>query len=73
MDAVDSPIGKLPIKEQLDLSGLDMDDDDLARILGVDTDGWKAAVPQIREHFGQFGDRLPAELSAAVDELEAAL
>ncbi len=73
VDAVDSPIGKLPIKEQLDLAGLDMDDDDLDRILGVDTEGWKGAVPQIREHFGRFGDRLPAELSAAVDELEAAL
>jgi phosphoenolpyruvate carboxykinase (GTP) len=73
VDAVDSPIGKLPIKEQLDLSGLDMDDDDLDRILGVDTEGWKGAVPQIREHFGRFGDRLPAELNAAVDELEAAL
>jgi phosphoenolpyruvate carboxykinase (GTP) len=73
VDAVDSPIGKLPIKEQLDLAGLDMDDDDLDRILGVDTEGWKGAVPQIREHFGRFGDRLPAELNAAVDELEAAL
>ncbi len=73
VDAIDTPIGKLPIKEQLDLSGLDIDDDDLERILAVDTDGWKGAVPQIREHFGQFGDRLPAELTAAVDQLEAAL
>jgi phosphoenolpyruvate carboxykinase (GTP) len=73
VDAIDSPIGKLPIKEQLDLSGLDMDDDDLERVLGVDTAGWKGAVPQIREHFDRFGDRLPSELTAAVDQLEAAL
>lgn len=73
VDAVDTPIGKLPVKDQLDLSGLDVDHDDLDRILAVDTDGWKAAVPQIRQHLGQFGDRLPAELSTAVDQLEAAL
>lgn len=73
VDAIDTPIGKLPIKEQLDLSGLDIDDDDLDRILTVDTDGWKGAVPQIREHFDRFGDRLPAELTKAVDQLEAAL
>ena len=73
VDAIDTPIGKLPIKDQLDLSGLDIDDDDLDRILAVDTAGWKGAVPQIREHFGRFGDRLPTELNNAVDELEAAL
>ncbi len=73
VDAIDTPIGKLPVKDQLDLSGMDMDDDDLDRILAVDTEGWKGAVPQIREHFSQFGDRLPSELAAAVDQLEAAL
>jgi phosphoenolpyruvate carboxykinase (GTP) len=73
VDAIDSPIGKLPVPSQLDLSGLDIDQADLDTLLAVDTEGWKGAVPQIREHFGRFGDRLPAELNAAVDELEAAL
>ena len=73
VDAVHTPIGKLPVKDQLDLAGLDLDPDDLERILAVDTDGWKGAVPQIREHFARFGDRLPAQLTEAVDQLEAAL
>jgi phosphoenolpyruvate carboxykinase (GTP) len=73
VDAIDSPIGKLPVPEQLDLSGLDIDQADLDALLAVDTEGWKGAVSQIREHFGRFGDRLPAELNSAVDELEAAL
>jgi hypothetical protein len=30
-------------------------------------------VPQIREHFARFGDRLPVQLTQAVDQLEAAL
>ena len=73
VDAIDSPIGKLPVPNQLDLSGLDIEQADLDTLLAVDTEGWKYAVPQIREHFSRFGDRLPAELNAAVYELEAAL
>ncbi len=73
VDAIDSPIGKLPVPGQLDMSGLDIDQADLDTLLAVDTEGWKGAVSQIREHFGTFGDRLPDELNAAVDELEAAL
>ena len=73
VEAVDTPIGKLPVKDQLDLEGLDLDPDDLDRILAVDTNGWKGAVPQIRGHFARFGDRLPVQLTQAVDQLEAAL
>lgn len=72
-DAIDTPIGKLPPKDSLDLKGLEIDDKDLDAILSVDTTGWKAAVPQIRDHFARFGDKLPDELNKAVDELEAAL
>ncbi|MFN3254735.1 MAG: phosphoenolpyruvate carboxykinase (GTP) [Ilumatobacter sp.] len=72
-EAIDTPIGKLPTKDSLYLDGLDIDDKDLTAILSVDTDGWKSAVPQIRDHFAQFGDKLPAELNKAVDELEATL
>jgi phosphoenolpyruvate carboxykinase (GTP) len=72
-DVIDTAIGKLPTRDALDLSGLDISDADLDAILGVDTEGWKGAVPQIRDHFAQFGDKLPRELTKAVDELEAAL
>ena len=57
----------------LDTTGLDVAADDLHELLSVDADGWKAAVPQIREHFAQFGDRLPAQLSLALDELDGKL
>ena len=70
---VDTAIGKLPTRESLDLEGLEIDDADLEAILSVDTEGWKRAIPQIREHFAQFGDSLPSELNNAVDQLEAAL
>ncbi len=60
--AIDTPIGKLPTKEALDIDGLEIDDADLDALLAVDVDGWRGAIPQIREHFAQFGDRLPDEL-----------
>jgi phosphoenolpyruvate carboxykinase (GTP) len=72
-DAIDTPIGKLPTKESLDTDGLEIDEADLDTILSVDIDGWKSAIPQIREHYARFGDRLPAVLNVEVDTLEAKL
>ena len=72
-EAIDTPIGKLPTKAALDTDGLEIDDADLDTLLSVDVDGWQSAIPQIREHFAQFGDRLPAVLNVEVDTLEAKL
>jgi phosphoenolpyruvate carboxykinase (GTP) len=72
-EVVDSPIGRLPTKGSIDLDGLDIDDTDLDTLLSVDTPGWQAAIPQIREHYAMFGDKLPAQLQIAVDTLEARL
>jgi phosphoenolpyruvate carboxykinase (GTP) len=72
-DAVKTPIGYLPTPDALDTSGLDVADDDLSALLSVDTEGWRAAVPQIREHYASFGERLPAQLAARLDELATSL
>jgi phosphoenolpyruvate carboxykinase (GTP) len=71
--AVDTPIGRLPADGALDMAGLDVPPDAMRRLLDVDVDGWLAEVPLIREHFAQFGDRLPAALNVEVDRLEARL
>ena len=72
-DAVDTAIGRLPTAAALDTSGLDVDPADLDALLSVDAEGWCGAIPQIRAHYAQFGDRLPAQLQMAVDTLEARL
>jgi phosphoenolpyruvate carboxykinase (GTP) len=72
-EAVDTPIGLLPTKDALDTTGLDISGADLDDLLSVDVEGWQAAIPQIRDHYAQFGERLPATLDAAVDELERRL
>jgi phosphoenolpyruvate carboxykinase (GTP) len=72
-EAVDTPIGRLPTTSALDTDGLEIDEADLETLLSVDAAGWAAAIPEIREHYAQFGDRLPAQLQMAVDTLEARL
>jgi phosphoenolpyruvate carboxykinase (GTP) len=71
--AVSTPIGLLPAPGSLDVEGLDVSPDDLVELLSVQPEGWLEAVPQIREHFAQFGDKLPKDLSARLDSLEASL
>ena len=66
-------IGYLPTTDSLDTSGLDVKPTDLTELLSVDNPGWLEAVPQIRDHFATFGDRLPSELTTALNELESSL
>ncbi len=68
VEAVDTPIGRLPSTESLPTDGLDVTDDALAELLSVDVAAWKAELPLIAEHYATFGDRLP---SAMRDELAA--
>ena len=72
-DAVDTPIGRLPAPEALDTEGMDISADDLETLLSVDVEGWRHAIPQIREHYAQFGADLPASLTVALDTLDERL
>jgi phosphoenolpyruvate carboxykinase (GTP) len=66
-------IGYLPNATSLDTTGLQINEADLQAITSVDVDGWREAVPQIRDHYAAFGDRLPNELAMALDALESSL
>ena len=66
-------IGYLPSADSLDTSGMQINEADLQAITSVDVDGWREAVPQIRDHYAAFGDRLPTELATALDTLESSL
>jgi phosphoenolpyruvate carboxykinase (GTP) len=71
--AKDTPIGRLPDADDLDLQGLTIPAADIIKLLSVDKNGWLAEIPLIRQHFAKFGDRLPKELAREVDELEKRL
>jgi phosphoenolpyruvate carboxykinase (GTP) len=72
-DALDTPIGFVPTMDSLDVTGVDVTPADMAELLNVNVDEWRAEVPSIRQHYATFGDRLPAALHAQVDELETRL
>ena len=72
-EADKTAIGYLPNATSLDTTGMQINETDLQAITSVDVDGWREAVPQIRDHYAAFGDRLPNELATALDALESSL
>ncbi len=73
--ARETAIGLVPTAGEggIDIDGLDVSPETLAKLLEVDTDGWLTQLPQMREHLATFGDKLPAELTAQLDGLEQRL
>ncbi|MEI6127968.1 MAG: phosphoenolpyruvate carboxykinase domain-containing protein, partial [Pseudomonadota bacterium] len=71
--AVETPIGYIPEQGALEISGLHIALADMEELLRVDAAQWAAEIPDIREHFTQFGDRLPQELREQLNELEKRL
>ena len=72
-DAIETPIGYVPTPEALDLDGLDIPEADVEALLSVDPDAWRAELPDIRDFYAGFGNRLPAELLTELNALEERL
>ncbi len=73
IDAVDTPIGRVPTKRGLDTAGLEIDSIDLEAMLAVDPAEWLEEIGPIREFYAEFGAKLPRELEAQLDALEQRL
>jgi len=72
-DAVKTPIGYLPTPEGLATDGLSLPEEDLAALLSVDVEEWKAELPAIREWFDSLGDHVPGVVREQLDALEKRL
>ncbi len=68
-DAVETPIGRLPVIEQLDLAGLDLPREDVEALFEVDPDSWLAECDLTEQFFDRFGSRVPAALRAQLASL----
>jgi phosphoenolpyruvate carboxykinase (GTP) len=62
--AQESPLGWLPEPGALDLEGLAGGADRVRQALAWDAAEWRPALGDLEKFFGQFGDRLPAPLTA---------
>ena len=67
--AKDTAIGRVPEPAHLDTRGLDLPAANLAKLLGVDVEGWLAEVPLIKQHFAQFGSHLPEAMNRELEGL----
>ena len=72
-EAEETAIGFVPAPGAIDTGGLEVSKEDMAELLRVDVEDWRAEVPGIREYYERFGDRLPAALASQVDSLEQRL
>jgi phosphoenolpyruvate carboxykinase (GTP) len=71
--AVDTPIGRVPTPDAIDLDGLDLDPDVVARLVEVDAESWRGEIPLIEAHYDAMGERLPEALVEELRELEKRL
>jgi phosphoenolpyruvate carboxykinase (GTP) len=72
-DAVSSPIGYLPAPGAIPTEGLDVSDEDMAELLRVDVEEWKAESEHIAGYYEEFGDRVPPQLLAQLEALRRRL
>ena len=74
-EAVETPIGLMPPAGErgIDATDLDVSPETMARLLEVDVDGWLAQLPQMRQHYAEFGDALPVALRDQLTAFEERL
>jgi phosphoenolpyruvate carboxykinase (GTP) len=70
-DAVETVIGQVPTKSSLDLTGLDLPEDNIEQLLEVDPRAWKDEAEAQRAFLGTFGPKLPDALWRENEELTA--
>ena len=72
-EAIPSPIGLLPVVDELNLDGLDLPAADLEELFEIDADSWLAEAQLTEEFYDTFGDRLPPELRSQLAALRRRL
>jgi len=67
--ADDTPIGYLPRPEELDIRGLDIAPEVLVELTTVRPELWRKELADIGKYFDEFGERLPARLRRAANDV----
>lgn len=72
-EAVKTDIGYMPTADAIDTEGLDIAKEALESILDVNKDEWLKEVESIKEHYKNYGPKLPKELQNQLAALEQRL
>ncbi len=71
--AQETPIGNLPTADAISRPD-GVDESTMAELVALDKEGWLKEIEDIRTgHYPKFGDKLPPELAALLDDLESRL
>ena len=77
--AIDGVTGRYPKFEEFNLEGLDLGEEEWAKMYDIDPEAWAAEMDDTEEYYKQFGDKLPeaikeqlAKFRARIDEAKKA-
>ena len=73
VEAVQTPVGLAPIPGALNVTGLDISQEDLAALFAVDPVAWRRECDLAEEYFARMGERLPAQMTDQLAELRSRL
>ena len=72
-EAAETHIGNVPTVASIDRTGLDIDDDKMAKILAVDSYAWLGDVSFVEGHFDFTREQLTQEMRDEMQNLEKRL
>ena len=73
VDANETPIGNVPKKENIDISGLNEVAGNMDEILKVESSAWLKECDLIADSYTLYGDRLPKEMTEQFNKLKERL
>ncbi len=72
-ETVETPIGLVPAQGEIDAEGAGISEERMRELLTVEPEQVREQLPQVEEFLSQFGDRLPAEITAQLEGLKQRL
>jgi phosphoenolpyruvate carboxykinase (GTP) len=73
VDAIETPIGLMPKKEDFSFEGLDLSDEAWDALTTVDSEAYRQTLGNAKEYLARFGGKLPAKIAEQLEEFETRL
>ena len=71
--ASDTPVGRVPLAEDFNLEGIDVDPATMDALIEIDVKGWRDELADIGEYLESYGNRTPPALRVEHDRVVRAL
>ena len=73
VSALDTPIGRIPALEDINVEGVDVSQEDLRELFDIDSSSWLLEADMTEAFLEQFGDRVPIEIHQELQSLRSRL